>query len=256
MIRATAPLVLAGAALLAACSPREPEPAAPAPPNPPPTPQTLPLPTPPLGRAELLDAVRAAASAAATGEAYPTATAELGGRRFALRLPVGCGGPDPKAAVGYAYDAQAGTLRVSARPQDWTRLAQGRLFGQAEAVEGFWLRRPWLLSEACPVGAQGAGPPPAPETVGLVQVFEEGSSRLTRRAGRAYEAVRKLDAQAVPAPGALRLVFEGRIAEAEGRPVRCIALNPEARPVCIVRVELDRVAFEGAAGDMLAEWRS
>jgi hypothetical protein len=225
-----------------------------------PAPQ-IPVLPPALGRGELLSAVSQVASAAAGGRAYPTAAADLAGRRFALRLPFGCGGPPPAAAaLRYSLDAQ--TLRLSARPESWGGSLLARaLIGQAEAVEGFWLSRPWLLTEDCPAPPQAPSPldatPSAPETVAIAQVFEPGGSRLLRRGGKAYEATKKLDGGPVPGPAGLRLVLEGRLTAGDGhRPIRCFSARSDRPPVCMVIVELDRVAFETPDGDMLAEWRS
>jgi hypothetical protein len=262
--RLAAPLWIGWA--LSACSPaprdaRTEAPPAPAPPPPSiPTPPPLALPPPILGRAELLAAVDAAAAAYAGGEESPKAVADLGGRRFTLRLPFGCFGPaDPGDAVGYRYDAKKGTLRISARAQVWTDTPWARsLAGGAdtEAITGFWLRRPWLREERCPIssGVEGA---PAPETVGLAQVFDKGSSRLLLRGERPFEIVRKVAAEDAPAPGEFRLVLQGRVQSSDARPpAACVGDHPDRRPVCLVFVELDRVAVEGRDGQLLAEWKS
>ena len=88
--------------------------------------------------------------------------------------------------------------------------------------------------------------------MGLVSTFEAGDSRLQQRGTRPYEVVRKADA---PPVGALRLVLEGRIADGPGGPVVCRSDDPNRPPVCLVRVEFDRVAIEGAGGDLFGEWR-
>jgi hypothetical protein len=119
-----------------------------------------------------------------------------------------------------------------------------------------------LRSEACPAATaaqlQGAAAEgPAPETVGLAQVFEEGGSRLLRRDGRGYEATRKIEAGQAPMPGSWRLVLQGRIAPPGASPsVTCRSEHPDRRPVCLLRVEIDRVAFETADGEVLSEWKS
>ena len=63
-----------------------------------------------------------------------------------------------------------------------------------EAVEGFWLARPWLMSDACP--AQRAGVPataaaPA-KLVGIAQYFTSEDSRVGQRSGRSYVSVEKI----------------------------------------------------------------
>ena len=266
--RRAAPLLaqalLALAALdLAACSPRErPAPAPDAAPQAPAAP-VIPAPPPPLSRAEFLRVVADAADASAAGAEYADAARQLEGRRFALRLPFGCQGPTTvrEPPIGYTVDARRGSLRLTARPEVWTDAGWARaLVGgeNVESIEGFWLRRPWTSSEACPpLPAMPGAIPPSPETVGLAQAFAEGGSRLLRRGDRPYEATVKLPDGQAPGAGGFRLVLEGRIvAGADGRTVACLSEHPDRRPVCLVRVELGRVAFEDAAGGALAEWRS
>ncbi|HRD29396.1 MAG TPA: hypothetical protein PLO65_13940, partial [Caulobacter sp.] len=78
------------------------------------------------------------------------------------------------------------------------------------------------------------------------------------RDGRPYSFVRKVPEgePATPAEG-YRLVLEGRVTGYPGgHAVRCRSDSPDRRPVCLVAVEFDRVAFEdGATGAVLAEWR-
>uniref|UniRef100_UPI0035B48C5A hypothetical protein n=1 Tax=Phenylobacterium sp. TaxID=1871053 RepID=UPI0035B48C5A len=203
--------------------------------------------------------VDAAAAAAAAGGAYPQEAAALGGRRFALRLPFGCAGPTPEAASGWSYDAGRQALKITVRPETWTDAPWAReLAGtpETELIDGFWLRRPWMTTEACPAPAVAApGAAPAEETVALVRVFEAGSSRVTRRGGRAYEVTEKVPPEPPPGEGGFRLVLEGRIAAPEdGRPIRCRSLHPDRRPLCLVLVDVDRVAFEAAGGRQFAEW--
>jgi hypothetical protein len=247
---------------LAACQPRERSTPAPEPAPKPPAVPVLPVPPPALGRAELLRAVAEAADASAAGREYPQGARQLEGRRFALRLPFGCGGPSASAEprLGYELDARRGTLRLAARPEVWTDAGWARALvggGDVESIEGFWLSRPWTSSEACPPLPAVAAAPPTPETVGLAQTFAEGGSRLLRRGDRPYEATVKLEEGQPPAAGGFRLALEGRIvAGADGRTVACLSGHPDQRPVCLVRVELDRVAFEDPAGATLAEWKS
>jgi hypothetical protein len=199
-----------------------------------------------------------AASAYAAGQSAPPGAAQLAGRPFAIRLPFGCGGDVAEdAPLPYADVAPSLSLRLRARPQTWTDAPWARALAGAadvEAIEGFWIRRPWLRSEGCPATPGSAGPP-SPETLALAQVFEKGGSRLLRRGARGYEATIK--AAAAPGPAGLRLALEGRIAGGEGAsPVRCLGDAPDRRPVCLIVVELDRVAFEDPDGKTLSEWRS
>jgi hypothetical protein len=267
-LRSAAVYALAGA-LLAACSP---EPAGPtandsvrATPTPPPLAQRLPAPRPALSRAQLIESARVAASAFAAGEQTPAGTS-LVGRSFAVRLPFGCAGAQATdtaagteglASWSWGEDRRTITLRLT--PADWTGSS---IFAEAEAVEGFWLARPWLATESCPRVAvdplQSGDAPASAQTVGLAAVFAKGGSRLGRRNGRAYTFTLRAeeDRPLEPARDGYRLLLEGRVGSyPDGRAIACRAAGPDQRPVCVAAVELDRVAFEGADGAVLSEWR-
>jgi hypothetical protein len=236
------------------------------------TPAAPPLalaPPPSVDRAQLLAAVAQAASAFAVGQPEPKVAADLAGRRFSIKTAFGCFGPQVHVATGYLYDDVKGTLKVSAQPEQWIDVAaiKGLLASpDSEAIEGFWIRRPWIVTDACPV-TPGVVPavsdpsedlatqePGAGNTVGLAAVFDKGGSRVLRRGSRPYEVVRKSEE---PSKGGFRLVLEGRLVAAPGgRSVSCWTVSPDQRPTCIVRVEFDRVAIESATGDLIGEWSS
>jgi hypothetical protein len=248
--------------------------AAETPPAPPPKPQAeAPKPPPPpppaLDRAGLLQGMEDAAAAYSGGD--DKAADDLAGRRFVIRQAFGCFDrpqkTDAPAAEGLAqlnWQDDRNAVELSLTPGDWkdSSLVAG---GAAdwEAVEGFWLVRPWLRTEACP-GVQpdplASGPPlPSPQTMGLAAVFETGGSRLGRRNGRAYSFVlRGKDGKPPALPtGGFRLVLEGRLTSfADGRAIHCLAASPDQRPVCIAAARLDRVAFEDAEGAVLSDWRT
>lgn len=255
-------IAVAAAVLVAACS-RPAEPAkAPAPEPQAPVVSLPPAPVQPpvLTRADLLAAVAQAASAHGGGAAYPKVVADLAGRRFALAMPFGCDGPaEAGAGASYTLDTAGRALKLTARPEQWTDTGWKQAFGdlgEVEALEGFWLRRPWLLDSTCPARFPTLpGAAPSPETVGLVRVFEAEGSRLLRRGDRPYEITRKVDPETPPPAGGFRLVLEGRIAAAKGQPVRCRSARPDQRPTCLVAVEFDRVAIEDPRGETLAQWR-
>jgi hypothetical protein len=149
-------------------------------------------------------------------------------------------------------------------PADWkdaAMITQAGVSDKWEAIEGFWITRPWLLADGCPAAKsdplQTAGAA-SPQTVGLAAVFDAGGSRVGRRDGRAYRfTVRQKDEPLVPPQNGYRLVLQGRIeAFPSGRAVECRASNANERPVCILATRLDRVAFETADQDTLAEWRT
>ncbi|WP_242078236.1 hypothetical protein [Brevundimonas diminuta] len=258
-------IALAASLLVLAACQREPQPA-PAPAEKSETPPVVTVaPAPVLDRAGLLEAMDIAASAFAAGR--EVGGASLAGRRFVVRQAFGCGAPseaaeaaaDGLATVAWAKDRQS--LKFSLAPADW--LQSGVVGGDdsgLEAVEGFWLARPWLLTEACPAMAPGASASTqaSPQTAGLAAVFKPNGARTGRRNGRAYEfTLRGEDGQPpVPSAQGYRLVLEGRMtAFADGRAIHCRAAAADQRPACIGAVQLDRVAFEDADGQMLSEWR-
>ena len=184
----------------------------------------------------------------------------------------GCRGPEPAAegqAEGLArwsWAPERRAIQLTMTPGDWTQsaLIAGAGGGEGwEAVEGFWIPRPWMETGGCPALTSdplASGPAaPSPQTVGLAAVFEADGSRLERRNGRAYAvSVRpEGEAETVAAPkDGYRLRLEGRVAAfPDGRAIRCRAAGPDQRPVCIAAVRLDRVAFETADGAPLSEWR-
>jgi hypothetical protein len=261
MRRGVAAGCVAGLLVLAGCD-RRPEPATPpetAPAQAPPPLPVLPiLPAPPLGRPELIRAAADATDAFAAGR--PHDVAALADRPFQIRLPFSCAGQGPEEkALRYSFDEKTRTLRLTAAVQDWSNepwvlaLAGGET---VEAIEGFWIARPWLLSEVCPAPTSALDGPASPETLAIAEVFPKTGSRVARRANRPYTVTRKLAEGEAPPSGGFRLLLEGRLgARAEsGGPIRCAADNPGRRPTCIILVTFDRVAFEDEAGAVLGEW--
>lgn len=285
--RLVAPLaILALSPLLAWCD-RAPE-APPAPAQTASPPPTVVLDSD-LNRAAVLAALNEAGSALADGR---TIDAPLTGRTVSVRLPFGCQGPDATTAPGWPRLIRNPdqTLTLSVMPEDLlgTTFAPAVTPGAADpwdAIEGFWIPRPWSQADACApaLNAMASGPAtpapdPAPEgdepdasapqtrpalplerTAGLAAVFETGGSRLGRRQGQAYAYVIRGDKKAAPAPAAAgyALRLEGRlIAFADGRAIHCRQTSPDQRPACIAALRLDRLAFEdGATGALLSEWR-
>ena len=234
-------------------------------------PPPAPTATPALSRRDLLDAVEQASSVYAAGTPGPGAD-PLVGRTFAVRLPFACEGPvNPTAEEAPAGLARAiwaedrRSIQLTLTPGDWTDTALIATAGAAEvweSVEGFWIPRPWLVTDDCPTirrdPLQG-GVTPTPQSVGLAAVFEAGSSRIGRRSGRAYRhTIRAEDDQPLTAsPEGYRLMLKGRISRfPDGRAIRCHAAAPDQRPVCVVATQLDTVAFQTVAGQTLGEWKT
>ena len=223
-----------------------------------------------LDRRALLSAVGQAAADYAAGGA-PVA-APLVGRQFDIRLAFGCEGAETPPADGagdglarWSWGPDRETIRLSLTPGDWARsaLIAGAGQDQWEAVEGFWVARPWMTADGCPslrADPLASGPvAPSPPTVGLAAVFKTGGSRLGRRNGRAYaHTIRQAgDAPLIALDAGYRIRLQGRVAAfPDGRAIRCRAANPNQRPVCVAAVQLDRVAFETPTGETLSEWRT
>ncbi len=255
--------------VLAACD-REPVPPPAAPAEPVPAAPPAPVLIPALDRAGLLDALSDAAAAYAAGQA-PREQDPLVGRQFSIRSAFGCAGPDPRAGEApgdglarWSWDETRETIRLTLTPGDWSdsALVAGTGDDSWEAVEGFWIPRPWMTGDGCPSVRPDplAGPStPSPQTAGLAAVHEAGGSRLGRRNGRAFSYTIRPEGDAPlarPADG-WRVQMEGRfVAFPDGRAVRCRAAGPNQRPVCVAAVQMDRVAFLTADGTTLGEWRT
>ena len=235
-----------------------------------------PQPVAALTRGELVSAAGQAAASYALGLSSTDAD-PLVGRAFTVRIPFGCNGPSSAESgadstrdgvARWSWGPERKTIQLSVTPGDWTGSALVLQTGSTsaaaawEAVEGFWVPRPWLAAERCPTvqgdPLQTAQTAASPQTVGIAAVFEAGGSRIGRRNGRAYAfTVRPTGDTPLAAPRAgYRLLLEGRVVGFPGgRALRCRAPGPDQRPVCVVAVKLDKVTFEDAAGATLSTWR-
>ena len=234
---------------------------APAPVAPAPTDRTM-------DRADLLALVAAASDAVATGAAIPAEVTRADGRRFEIRLPFGCDGPadaQSDAPMRWRYDGEDNTLRIHVAPvawraDDWLSPAPPETI---EAVEGFWIPRPWTMSDACPPAGGNAMPAAAPptippeQTVAIAQFFAAGGARQARRGSKPFETVVRLQPEALRAERGFRLRISGRLAALGDRgPVLCRQPAGAAqRPVCMIGMTADALSIENAATDeMLANW--
>lgn len=284
--RLAAPLAVAAALPLLAWCQRPPEPAAPEAPAP--EAPTVVLDST-LNRAALLAALTEARAATADGRPRDAA---LNGRTVSVRLPFGCEGAGAadqvEAGLPSIVRGADGALMLTVAPEDLSASAligasgadkdgPTEATGKWEAIEGFWIARPWSSQETCLTRDATPAPTPTPDAAdnaltdaaaplsraerssGLAAVMESGGSRLGRRQGQAYVHVIRGDkgAIATPAPGGYALRLEGRLtAFADGKAVHCVQKDAESRPVCVAALRLDRLAFEdGATGAVLSEWR-
>lgn len=262
-----APLAIGGAAIvvlvLVLTRPAPTPPAVEAPPPVVAAPPAKAAPPAIASRADLILAAAKAADAYASGA--PGGGGDLVGRKFSVRLAFGCAGPvaDPGPAQAYyQIDAKAQSLRLVARPSIWTDLPLVRAApapADTEAVEGFWIPRPWLTGDQCPKRREVA-PPATPTPVeqpslGLAVLHGQDASRTERRGQRPYEHVLKLPPESTGQGRTFELVLDGRISGfADGAAAHCWSESAEHRPVCLYAVELDRVAFEDEGGTVLANW--
>jgi len=265
--------LLAGAVLVTACE-RSPTPA-PEDSGPPTPSELLPVADPPLDRERVLIAVARAASDFAAGRDDGARQRDLAGRRFEVRLRFGCEG-DAFASRQWSFDERRRVLRVRVEPElsgAGPAIAALGLEG-FEAVEGFWIRRPWLLQAACPVRreapeAEDEGAVPAEESeaealdsaseprIGIAHFFSAQDSRTLRRDSRAYEATVQLAEGEQPSAAGYDLVLSGRLARLpDGRVIACSGEAALTAPRCIVSVDLDRVELARPDGTRVAEWSS
>lgn len=164
----------------------------------------VPLPEPPMGRAELLTAVARAASATASAVDDSADQRTLDGRRFELRIRFGCRGPAPdlsEAVFGWTLDRETRTLRLRATPtiSGQSELVQQIAGEDFEAVEGFWIPRPWLLDPVCPAAAAVQPAPPAQQAESEGEAEPESESEA-EAADRRPEPAAVADEQESEAP--------------------------------------------------------
>jgi hypothetical protein len=252
---------------------------------------------PPLNRAALIDAVAQARSASALGRDDLEAQRRLDGKPFEVRIRFGCRSPvEPmaeSASFKVRFDEAERTLRISASPDlSLGDALAAQIAGDAvEAVEGFWMRQPWLLTDGCPADppersgetpgwAETASPgaerrtdekrepdetagaavlPTAPSNwIGLAQFFTDADPRTGRRDHRAYEVTKVLGESEGPSREGYNLVLSGRLRQLPGgRVIHCRVEERNAPPECIVSAQFDRVWIERpGSGEVLAEWTS
>lgn len=106
-----------------------------------------------IDREKLIMDILHAASAAALGSDDAEEQRALDGKKFEVKIRLGCSGPvEQDAKTGWNFDSESRTLRLRAAP---TISMEDPMVAEiavedAEAAEGFWLERPWILTSACP----------------------------------------------------------------------------------------------------------
>jgi hypothetical protein len=238
----------------------------------------LPIADPPLDRETLLLAVMRAASAAALGEENGSVQQALDGKRFELRLRFGCPGEELAGAYGrrWTHDQDGRIVRIRIGPEieGDTPLVDDLAGPDIEAVEGFWIHRPWQLKAGCPAppaassaegDAQASAPSPTEPTadtaneaapsLGIAQFFRETDARTHRRGSRAYEAAENLSEGEAPSRTGYDLIVHGRLQSLpDGRVIACRAAGMQ-RPACVISARFEEVSLERAdTGKLLAEW--
>lgn len=234
----------------------------------------LPTPQPPLDREALLIATLRAASAAATGANDAGAQRALDARPFALVLRFGCPGSDVgrDGSVEERGDAENRSVLLRSRPDvslDDPLLVPNAETAGIEAVEGFWITRPWLLTAACPpppAAPAAAGEEqrpsmdpaaaPAQRRVAIAQFFTGEDTRVGRRSERPFEAVLKADEARGLKENGFNLVLAGRLrAMRDGKVIRCTVTDPRRPPDCLISARFDQVRMEHPrTGAVLAQW--
>ena len=232
-------------------------------------PVVAPMPSAPrmLTRRDLIELADAAADASASNAPMPASLNRVTGQQFEVFLPFGCKGPAPAvshAPLQWRYDNESSTLRVRAQPtawdvSDWWQTPPAGL----EALEGFWITRPWSSQEICQPRRKEAAPSAtetraaSAETLGLAQFVTKDTPRQLRRGGRPYESVTRVPPEALRIEAGLRLRLRGRVADFPGgKAVRCTQHGGrEQRPVCLIGATFDEVAIENpTTQEVLAVW--
>lgn len=228
----------------------------------------IPTPPPPLDRAALLEAVSNAADSVASGTALPQSNAALVGRSFVLRLPFGCAGEMPddgkqESWAGWRFNPKSRALRLTARASnladaEWVKQLAGDM--SFDAVEGFWIGRPWTRADQCRAGdsttSNDMSSTPA-QRLAIAQFYSPEGSRTLRRGDRPYSSTVKLEEDQSPSALGYQLQLEGKLSGfSDGQPVHCVQEKPAVEPRCLIAVEFERVAFVAPGKDEpIVEWR-
>lgn len=195
----------------------------------------------------------------------------------------------------WTFDEESRVLRISVQPGIDTNDPMVASLDSAlfESVEGFWIRRPWVLKAACAAAAPtapatspqatpagksaqaaeatagegaerqaqddtGGGLAPVAMRVGLAQFLTESDARTHRRHSRAYEAVTTIAEGSTPSPVGYDLVISGRLRQLPGgKVITCGLARPTDPPACIISTRFEQVELvRPDTGETLAKWSS
>ena len=189
-----------------------------------------------------------------------------------MRVRFGCPDVEPKGDAAYQATYNPVERRLTLRAAPDVSSDDPSLVGiaddQVEALEGFWVRRPWLLIAACPVPPTAAGddePPAEPDAnaseqlgsrIAIAQFFTAADPRTRRRDERPYQYTTRLAEGEQPSTAGYDMVVSGRLRRLpNGRVITCSGSAVDVSPTCIVSVIVDHVSMNRAdTGAILAEW--
>ena len=232
-----------------------------------------------LSRADIIEIANAAADATSSGAKMPERVAAAEGAQFEVDLPFGCDGPaaeNSREPFRWRYDSESSSLRISVAPAvfdpgEWLGTPSSDSAGTTppaaseEAIEGFWIARPWSSRGTCEAGSPTAAPLGIDavtlpgQTLGLAQIFTDEGSKNARRGGKPYESVRRIGEDDLKIDQGLRVRLRGRVARfPDGSTVGCRQpAGKEQRPICLVAVSFDDVGIENpSTQDTIATWAS
>lgn len=230
------------------------------------------LPEPALDRERVLLAALHAASDFALGKPDENDHA-LDGKRFKLHFRFGCVGDERDQFGSWAFDEKRRLLSLRVEPgiTDSTALPQVADNDDPEAVEGFWIHRPWIFTAGCPAireptsaapdneqshpANEAKSPAPFP-SIGIAQFFSDADARTHRRGNRDYTATKILAEGVSPSRAGYDLVIAGRLKrQTNGLVVHCANSGAAGPPSCIISAQFDSVSIEEpATGEVLATW--
>jgi hypothetical protein len=196
-----------------------------------------------LDRRDLVTFARLVAASPGAGSAW--ARAAIGGRRFRVEAPLGCGPvqtAQPTTSASWWYDFNGGAIRMKAQPDPWTSPSMSPP-SAAPLTKVFWITRPRQAARDCPPGLVAdivSALPSDDRRIGLA-----GAARLQQVAadyGARLAATPRDLARIVPR---LRFVVEGVV---DANIPDCRAAGAGKPQDCAIPSRIEQVAFtDGSA---------